>query len=93
MAEGTVYCSKRTVFSFDENGKYTAENFILPEDANVYSTDADMKYTKEARTIPIEFILNDDGSVSFGDSVYKWIENWRDYIVSTHPDEAKAYEE
>lgn len=93
LAEGTVYCSKRTVFSFDENGKYTAENFILPEDANVYSTDADMKYTKEARTIPIEFILNDDGSVSFGDSVYKWIENWRDYIVSTHPDEAKAYEE
>lgn len=80
-------------FTFDENKTYSAENFSISSDANgLYSSDANLTYNESALSVPIDFILNDDGSVSFGTKFYAWADAWRDYIVSSHED-AKVYNE
>ena len=81
------YRSEKSTFVFDETKQYTAESIVIPEDAEgLYSADATLTYDENARTVPVEFILNDDGSVSFGQKVYEWAKHWRDYIVETKED-------
>ena len=50
----------------------------------------DLRYNEDALSIPIELVKNEDGTVSFGESVMEWAKKWRDYIVETHED-ATAY--
>lgn len=86
------YDSGKIKFKFDENKKFVADNITIPANSGLYSADADLEYDEKTLSVPVEFILSDDGSVSFGPSVYAWVKNWRDYIISNH-DEADVYEE
>lgn len=86
------YDSRIIKFKFDENKKFVADNITIPANSGLYSADADLVYDEKTLSVPVEFILNDDGSVSFGPSVYAWVKNWRDYIISNH-DDADVYEE
>ena len=86
------YDSGTIKIKFDENKKFVADNITIPANSGLYSADADLEYDEKTLSVPVEFILNDDGSVSFGPSVYAWVKNWRDYIISNH-DEADVYEE
>lgn len=88
----TRYDSGKINFEFDENNRFVADNIVIPADSGLYSADADLKYDENTLSVPIELILNNDGSVSFGPSVDKWVENWRDYIISSHAG-AYVYEE
>ncbi|MBR4629636.1 MAG: hypothetical protein IKO57_04245 [Treponema sp.] len=74
---------------FDENNIYTSENVVIPEDADIYSDIADMRYDENALSVPIELIKNEDGSISFGPRMLEWAKKWRDYIVETHEDAVK----
>ena len=76
--------------TFDENNTFTAENVVIPADADIYSEAANLRYNEDALSIPIELVKNEDGTVSFGESVMEWAKKWRDYIVETHED-ATAY--
>lgn len=84
ITDSTRYDSGKINFEFDENNRFVADNIVIPADSGLYSADADLKYDENTLSVPIEFIRNDDGSVSFGPSVDKWVENWRDYIISSH---------
>lgn len=84
ITDSTRYDSGKINFEFDENNRFVADNIVIPADSGLYSADADLKYDENTLSVPIEFIRNDDGSVSFGSSVDKWVENWRDYIISSH---------
>ena len=88
------YNSRQKEITFDSNNKYSADNVLIPSNANIYSSAADLAYDENTLSVPVEFILNEDGSVSFGTSVYSWAKNWRDYIIATHEsDGAYAYQE
>ena len=88
--ENEMYSTGLTEITFDENSKFTAENVVVPADANIYSVTANLRYNEDALSIPIELVKNEDGTVSFGESVMEWAKKWRDYIVETHED-ATAY--
>lgn len=85
------YTSGAFSLTFKDKKYKAGENFTVPEDADIYKDGADFKYNRAALSVPVEFILNDDGSVSFGPSVYEWVKNWRDYVVKTYG--GSAYEE
>ncbi|MCR5172930.1 MAG: chitobiase/beta-hexosaminidase C-terminal domain-containing protein [Treponema sp.] len=100
--------SPKTTFEFDENGKYTGENIELTEEnaqnwgitfpidtgalgANSYDSET-LPYNAETRSIPVEFVLNEDGSVSFGPKVLEWADNWHTYVIE-HNANTSDYEE
>ena len=86
-----MYGIRKIGLQFDENNTYTSDNVVIPEDADIYSDIADMRYDENALSVPVELIKNEDGSISFGQKVLEWAKNWRDHIVETHED-AEIYE-
>ena len=101
-SDNNVY--KKTIRSseFDENGKYEGGSINLESEAyktkitkNENAThydDETLPYTAEIRqNIPVEFVLSDDGTVDFGESVYNWGRRWRDVIIEQNPEQAAVY--
>lgn len=92
--ESGRYDTGKVEITFDSDNKFSASAVVIPSDAKIYSSAADLTYDEDTLSVPVEFILNDDGSVSFGPSVYSWAKSWRDCIVTEHEsDGAYAYQE
>lgn len=77
-------------FSFNDDGTYTDENIdasglTFSESATLYEG-REQAYNDAALSIPVDFILNEDGSVSPGPKIYEWITAWRDYIIEQNAD-------
>ena len=88
----TQYDSGEKTFAFAD-GKYSSDDIKISSDqTGLYSTYATIAYDDNARTIPVDFVLNDDGGVSFGEHVFAWAKQWRDYIVQTDA-KSEIYEE
>lgn len=97
-----VYTKTIGPSGFDENGKYEGGSINLESEAyktkitkNENAThydDETLPYTAEIRqNIPVEFVLSDDGTVDFGESVYNWGKRWRDVIIEQKPEQAAVY--
>ena len=76
--------------TFDENNHFAAvnveagsANFAWNTGCTIYD-DSGLPYCAQTRSVPIEFILNDDGTVEFGPSVYAWAKAWRDFVVENN---------
>lgn len=101
-SDKNVYTKTIGPSGFDENGKYEGGSINLEsedyktkitknENATHYD-DETLPYTAEIRqNIPVEFVLSDDGTVDFGESVYNWGKRWRDVIIEQKPEQAAVY--
>ena len=101
-SDKNVYTKTIRPSEFDENGKYEGGSINLEsedyktkitknENATHYD-DETLPYTAEIRqNIPVEFVLSDDGTVDFGESVYNWGKRWRDVIIEQNPEQAAVY--
>lgn len=99
-SDKNVYKTSIPASSFDSSNTYKADNINLEdyrekitknENAAHYD-DEILPYTAEIRqNIPVEFVLNDDGTVDFGESVYEWGKRWRDVIIEQNPEQAAVY--
>lgn len=101
-SDKNVYTKTIRPSEFDENGKYEGGSINLESEAyktkitkNENAThydDETLPYTAEIRqNIPVEFVLSDDGTVDFGESVYNWGKRWRDVIIEQNPEQAAVY--
>ena len=101
-SDKNVYTKTIRPSDFDENGKYEGGSINLESEAyktkitkNENAThydDETLPYTAEIRqNIPVEFVLSDDGTVDFGESVYNWGKRWRDVIIEQNPEQAAVY--
>ena len=101
-SDKNVYTKTIRPSEFDENGKYEGGSINLESEAyktkitkNENAThydDETLPYTAEIRqNIPVEFVLSDDGTVDFGESVYNWGRRWRDVIIEQNPEQAAVY--
>ena len=101
-SDNNVYTKTIRPSEFDANGKYEGGSINLESEAykikitkNENAThydDETLPYTAEIRqNIPVEFVLNDDGTVDFGESVYNWGRRWRDVIIEHNPEQAAVY--
>ena len=101
-SDKNVYTKTIRPSDFDENGKYECGSINLESEAyktkitkNENAThydDETLPYTAEIRqNIPVEFVLSDDGTVDFGESVYNWGKRWRDVIIEQNPEQAAVY--
>ena len=101
-SDKNVYTKTIRPSEFDENGKYEGGSIKLESEAykikitkNENAThydDETLPYTAEIRqNIPVEFVLSDDGTVDFGESVYNWGRRWRDVIIEQNPEQAAVY--
>ncbi|WP_296706624.1 chitobiase/beta-hexosaminidase C-terminal domain-containing protein [Treponema sp. UBA7570] len=101
-SDNNVYTKTIRPSEFDANGKYEGGSINLESEAykikitkNENAThydDETLPYTAEIRqNIPVEFVLNDDGTVDFGESVYNWGRRWRDVIIEQNPEQAAVY--
>ncbi len=91
--------TEKTPFTFTD-GKFKTESIKLETltelqfgaDVTHYDSQT-LPYTEAIRTIPISFVLKDDGTVDFGEEVYAWAENWTKEIIKNNPDKAGAYKD
>lgn len=75
--------------TFDENNIYkTTLDFKIEDEDSFYKPTSTMRFPDEMLSIPVHLILNEDGSVSFGQDMYDWATKWRDYIVRKYSGEA-----
>ncbi|MBQ0051488.1 MAG: hypothetical protein KBT11_05425 [Treponema sp.] len=91
--------TSKTEFTFTD-GKFKADSIKLKDlttlqfgaDVTHYDSQT-LPYTEAIRTIPISFVLKDDGTVDFGEEVYEWAENWTKEIIKNNPTRAGAYKD
>lgn len=77
--DGTITFDEKNYFKA-ENVEVTNQNYAWNTGCTIYD-DSGLPYCETARNVPVEFILNDDGTVEFGPTVYAWAKAWRDYVV------------
>ena len=78
------------VIEFDSDNHYKCENIEVTDITYKWNSkctkydDSGLPYCADIRSVPIEFVLLEDGSIDFGESVYDWAKRWRNFVVENN---------